>query len=142
MAQVERRLEIAAPAAEVWETVADFSAVGRYSPYVEVCELEGPEGVGQLRKLTLVNGTLTVSRCEAVDHEARSTTYRILETKLPLTDYTSTQTVNELGADRCEVVWASNFEPSGASLAEAAGFLETQLDAGLEELRLIFEAGE
>ncbi len=141
MPQVDCSLEISAPAAAVWETIADFGAIQRFLPMISRCELEGPDGVGQLRKLTLADVTLTVSRLAAIDPAARSLRYEILETKLPLADYSATMQVRELGPHCCEVSWSSRFEPDGATEAEARDFLETQLGAGLQALRELHETG-
>ena len=78
MAEVTRRLEIAAPADRVWATIADFAAVARYSPMVRECQLEGPDGVGQLRHLTLDDDTVTTSRLVALDPAARALRYEIV----------------------------------------------------------------
>jgi hypothetical protein len=140
MAEVFRSLEMAAPADAVWTTIADFAAVERYSPMVARCDLEGDDGPGQLRHLTLEDGTITTSRMVARDAATRSLTYEILVTKLPLADYSSTMRVRALGPERCEVTWSSRFEPSGATLEQARDFLIANLDAGLEELRKLHEA--
>jgi len=139
MAEVLRALEIRAPADEVWTTIADFAAVESYSPRVARCELEGADGPGQLRHLTLQDGTLTTSRLISIDPAERSMRYAILVTALPLADYTSTIRVDALTDTRCNVTWASRFEPSGASLEEASAFLTGSLAAGLEELRKLHE---
>ena len=139
MAEVERSLVIGAPGEAVWASIADFAAVEQYSPMVDRCELEGADGPGQLRHLTLSDGTITTSRMVACDAEARAMTYEILVTKLPLRDYSSTMRVRELDGQRCEVTWSSRFEPHGASLGEARDFLVANLDAGLAELRKLHE---
>jgi hypothetical protein len=142
MPEVTLTRHIEAPAEEVWATIADFAAIQRYSPMVAQCTLEGPDGVGQRRRLILSDGGVTVSRLAAIDPEARSLTYEILETRLPLADYSSTQTVRPIDAKRCEVTWSSHFQPRGASEQEASDFLNAQLDAGLEELRALHERTE
>ena len=86
---------------------------------VAACRLEGEAGIGQRRVLTLEDGTVTISRLEALDPRTRTLTYRILETRLPLQDYTSTMVVVPRGADRCEVTWTSHFRPRDASPEEA-----------------------
>lgn len=133
--EVLHRLTIEAPADEVWALIADFGAIDRYSPMVESCRLEGEAGVGQRRVLRLDNGTTTISRLEAIDPAARTLTYRILETKLPLDDYTSTMVVEPKGASVCEVTWRSDFRPKDATLEEATSFLDAALLASIRDLR-------
>ena len=139
MAQVTRVREIGAPALPVWRTIEDFAAVERYSPMVTRCDLEGPSGPGQLRHLTLADGTVTTSRLVEVLPATYEMTYEILVTQLPLTDYSSTMTVQPLATDRCQVTWSSRFAPRGASLEEARAFLVTNLEAGLAELAKLHE---
>ena len=140
-AEVSFRETIQASADAVWALIADFGAIDRYSPMVAACRLEGDEGVGQRRVLTLTDGSITISRLEAIDPASRTLTYRILETKLPLQDYTSTMAVTPLpGADSaCEVTWVSHFHPRGATLAEARSFLEGALGASVRDLCRAFE---
>ena len=134
MAEVSRRRDIEVPAAEAWALVGDFAAVGRYTPMIAEVELEGERGPGQIRRLTLTDGSLTVSRCTALDDDGRRVSYEIVVTALPLADYTSTQRVEALGDGRCAVSWASRFEPHGVTEAEAGEFLVRQLDDGLAAL--------
>ena len=141
MAQVTRAREIHAPALPVWRTIEDFAAVEQYSPMVARCDLEGPSGPGQLRHLTLSDGTVTTSRLIEIRPATYEMTYEILVTQLPLTDYSSTMTVQPLAPDRCRGTWSSRFAPRGASLAEAQAFLVTNLEAGLEELAKLHEPG-
>ena len=137
-AQVSHRMELSAPADDVWPLLADFGAIGRFSPMIVTCTTEGAEGVGQRRILTLDDGTITISRLEAIDHAARTLSYRILETRLPLSDYTSTMEVLENGTASCTVVWTSQFRPSDATLEEATAFLDKGLLSNLRNLRDVF----
>ena len=121
--------------------VADFAAVGRYLTNIKSLELKGPDGIGQRRFLTLGDGTLTVSELVALDPDTMSLTYRILETKLPLTDYTATQKVRRLSDLRSEVVWTASFRCQGVSSAEASSFLNEQLQMGLRNLKTSLEGG-
>ena len=107
---------------------------------VAACRLEGGEGVGQRRILTLIDGSTTISRLDAIDPTRRTLTYRILETKLPLRDYTSTMAVvPQAGTETaCEVIWVSHFRPRDATLAEARSFLEGALGASVRDLRDAF----
>jgi hypothetical protein len=139
MANVTRERVIQASAKAVWATIADFAAVEQYSPMVSRCDLEGPDGPGQLRHLTLSDGTVTTSRLIALQHEERALTYEIVVTKLPLTDYSSTMRVYPASAERCRVTWSSRFAPRGATLEDASAFLVQNLDAGLEELANLHE---
>jgi len=139
--EVSHRREIGASADQVWELIADFGAIDRYSPMIESCRVEGPDGVGQRRVLRLTNGTITISRLEAIDHRARTLTYRILETKLPLDDYTSTMVVEPRGSAACELIWTSRFLPKGATLEEATRVLDEGLLGSLGDLQATFVSG-
>jgi len=136
--EVSFRLDVPASADRVWALIADFGAIDQYSPMVTSCRVEGGDGVGQRRVLTLENGTVTISRLEAIDPAARTLTYRIVETKLPLEDYTSTMEVREKDNDLCEVIWTSDFLPRDASLEEARSFLEGSLGDSIRDLRAVF----
>jgi hypothetical protein len=112
--------------------------VHTYLPSVLECRLEG-EGIGARRHLRTADGGTTVSELIELDHAAMAMGYRIVETSLPLVDYTSRLTVRDAG-DGCEVTYASRcVTPDAAAAREIEAFLTVQLDAGIDGLRALHE---
>ena len=132
MASARRAVTLAASADEVWELVGDFNGLPKWLPPAAASVLE--EG-GQVRRLTVADGSgEVVERLEARDPDARTTTYAILESPLPVSGYVATLAVHE--RDRgCEVEWQSTFQPSGAGEDEAVAVIHGIYDEGLGALQ-------
>ena len=120
----------------VWQTVSDFQGIDKYLAMVTESTMVG-SGVGAVRTLTLEGGAQVVERLEKLDGRLRSLTYAIIDSPLPIKDYVSTMDLQDLGGDRCLVMWASKFEPSGATEAEAKELIEGIYKAGFDGLKKI-----
>jgi hypothetical protein len=122
----------------VWSTIADFGSVHTYLPSVSDCRVEG-DGIGARRHLRQTDGGATVSELTELDHDAMAMGYRIVETSLPLVDYTSRLSVRDVEGG-CEVTYASRcIAPDAAAASEIEAFLAVQLDAGVAGLRALHE---
>lgn len=122
----------------MWSTIADFGSLHTYLPSVRECRVEG-DGIGARRHLRQSDGGTTVSELTELDHDAMVMGYRIVETSLPLVDYTSRLSVHEVDGG-CHVTYASRcLAPDDSSAREVAAFLTVQLDAGVAGLRALHE---
>ena len=112
------RREIDAPAARVWEVIADFGGLEKWATGVDACQVEG-EGVGAVRTLRM--GALSLQeRLESHDARGRSFSYAIVgDTPLPFTEYLSTVRVSEPAPGRALVDWRGRFRPTGDEAAAA-----------------------
>ena len=111
MPQFEVDKEIAGSADAAWKIVADFGAVG-WIPGVESCEVEGPDGIGQVRKIKL--GPMEIhERLEAFDPEARTLSYSIVEGPMPTENYLATIILSDAGGDKVRVQWGAKFDVPG-----------------------------
>lgn len=123
MAHVEVQDEIAAGIDTVWELVSDFGGVGRISPEVSSCEVEG-EGVGAVR--TIVSSGFTVQeRLEGLDHAARTFSYSMLEGPIPFKNYVANVKLSDAGPNRTRISWAGTFEPAGMPEEQLQQLVET-----------------
>ncbi len=134
MTQISKSTTLNASANEVWGTVGDFNGLPKFVPAFSASAMEG-DGVGARRTLTLQDGGTILESLESLDEEARTLTYAIIESPLPITGYVSTMAVRDLGAGRCEFNWSSNFDVQGAPEAEVVAILEGVYAAGLDGLR-------
>ncbi len=96
----------------VWNVVADFGGL-TWAPGIESCEVEGPEGVGQIRKVK--TGPVEIhERLEEIDRAARRLRYSIVQGPLPVDNYLATVELTDAGAGRTQVRWGARFEaPDG-----------------------------
>ena len=108
MANVSMKSIINAPAEEVWATISDFNGLPNYLEAVVVSRLEG-EGVGCVRIFSLADGTEIIEKLLRFDSEARSLTYSILESSLPMDDYVATMDLTEESELSCQLHWHSEF---------------------------------
>ncbi|MGB7293393.1 MAG: SRPBCC family protein [Thermodesulfobacteriota bacterium] len=134
MSKVSVSTKINTSADEVWKTICDFSAVGKYITTIANVTMEG-SGVGALRVLTRKDGTQIVERLENVDPQARTLRYAIVSSPLPLKNYVSTMKVRDLGANRCKLEWSSTFEATGAPEADVEKLIENVYSRGFNGLK-------
>ncbi|MEN8159917.1 MAG: SRPBCC family protein [Myxococcota bacterium] len=124
MSHTSVRYTIPAPAADVWSLVGDVRGATDRWPAVARTELEG-SGVGSIRIMHLVDGSVVRERLEAHDPGARRTRWEILNfSKLPLRELHYTVSVQEHGPETCDVAWELDFEPAGGSEEKVREMLE------------------
>ncbi len=136
--------EIGAPAHEVWALVADFNALPEWLPGVAGSTIEG-EGrtPGAVRRLDIgaLGGRWAAERLESFDDEARTFSYSIIDTDLPLKDYLSTFRIDESAdGQSCTITWSARFAAKDAPDSEAEGFVRGAYGAGIETLRRRFKS--
>jgi mxaD protein len=137
--EVSRTGAIKAAPEKVWATIADFGTAHTYFPAIVECEVVG-SGIGARRHLRTDDGGTTISELIELDHERMAMGYRVIESSVPIEDYTSRLVVRPT-AGGCEVIYSSRCEPRGATdPAELARFLEYQLDSAIGGLRELHEA--
>jgi uncharacterized membrane protein len=111
MAAIIQRTTINAPAEEVWATIADFNALPSYVECIVGSEATG-DLPGSERTVTFGDGSEVIERLEELDDEGMTLTYSVVDGAAPLDDYLSTVSVTPRGDDRCEIEWASTFDPA------------------------------
>jgi carbon monoxide dehydrogenase subunit G len=111
MARVEVQDEIDAARDVVWKLVSDFGGVGRISPEVQSCEVDG-DGIGAIRTIN-TSGIVIRERLEGLDGKTYTFSYSMLEGPIPFRDYLAHVTLSEAGPNRTRIRWAGSFEPIG-----------------------------
>ena len=138
MTTVNMKTQLAVPADQVWEIIGHFNALPDWHPAVQKSELE--DG-GQIRRLTLVGGGSIVERLERIDEEAQVYRYSIIESPLPVANYSSELRVISNDDGTSTVEWSSDFNPAGASAEDAAKVIQGVYEAGLDNLKKMFMPG-
>jgi hypothetical protein len=129
MAQVSMSQELQASAETVWELIGGFNSLPTWHPAVQKSTIEG-EGEGQVRTLELAGGATIRERLDGADENARSYTYSIIESPLPVADYVATISVREAGDGACVVDWSSEFNADGVPEPAAVEIIESVYQAG------------
>ncbi|CAA2101556.1 hypothetical protein MBUL_01235 [Methylobacterium bullatum] len=106
-----KTIDVAAPPAKVWATIGDFCGIGNWHPAIAKCESSTKDGT-MLRKLSLKGGGAIVESQTARDDTAMSYTYAIVESPLPVSDYSSTLAVSPKGSGST-VTWTGTFKAKG-----------------------------
>jgi hypothetical protein len=122
---------------DVWAVVGEFG--GHWHPLIASIEIIG-EGIGELRKIEVVDGKEIVERLEAMDDAGRSYTYGQIS-GVPASDYQGTMQVTPKGAGST-VSWKVDFIADGAPDLIVRTTVESLLKAGLGGLEKRFGAAE
>ncbi len=150
--KVTKEIVIAAPAAKVWNLVADFCAIEAWHPAVVACAGEGGNDIGATRILTVgeAGGPQIYEELQKYDTEKMIYKYKITKTDnavLPVTTYSSFLSVIDNGDDTTTVRWRGGFyraypknEPPPELNDDAAVTAVTNVyEAGLTKIKELAE---
>jgi Polyketide cyclase / dehydrase and lipid transport len=131
--EVKKRREAPGTPAEVWAVVGDFCAIKDWHPAVAECE-QIEEGGDTYRILTLGDGGKIKEKLTKTGDTSYS--YDIVESPLPVQNYSATLTVGEDDEeDRVEIVWTADFDAKGAEDAEAEKVIVGIFNDGLSGIK-------
>jgi mxaD protein len=147
--RVTKSVTIDAPVDKVWSTVKDFNNWPSWHPALASDEIvEGSNGkVGAVRVLTLKGGGTIKEKLLSQNDMQHSFSYTILESVLPVSDYTSHLKVKAMGADKSTVTWSGKFKrkDTGENPGEkendkaATGAITGVYQSGLDNLKKVVE---
>jgi hypothetical protein len=138
MSKVSMSTRLHASADQVWKVLRDFNGLPVFVAAIKKSTMEG-SGVGAVRTLTFEGGgPPVVEKLEKLDDQAKTLSYSIITSPLPVKDYFSTMEVMDVGAGQCELKWYSTFEPKDAPEAEAVKVVEGVYTGGFEGLKKLF----
>ena len=119
---------------QLWQMIGRFNALPDWHPGNEKSELTKQ---GQTRKLSLVGGGSIIEKLEHKDDHSRTYTYSIVDSPLPVKNYTATLKVTGEG-ENATVEWSSEFEAAGVAENDAMKTIEGVYQAGLDNLKKMF----
>ncbi|MFQ6018433.1 MAG: SRPBCC family protein [Kiloniellaceae bacterium] len=137
MAKVSLSSNYPVSAENIWKLIGGFNALPDWHPAIAKSEIE-TEGNTTLRRLSLVGGGEILEKLEQSDEDERLYSYSILNSPLPVANYTGTIRVREAEGGGCSIEWSSEFEPSGAAEGDAVKAIEGVYQAGFENLKKMF----
>ena len=136
MAKVNMTTQVYVSPDQLWELIGGFNALPNWHPAVEKSELDSE---GSVRTLSLAGGGQIVERLESRDHDERVYSYSIMNSPLPVANYTATIRVREdEGGKNSVVEWSSEFNPAGAPESDAIQAIQGVYEAGFANLRKMF----
>jgi mxaD protein len=138
MSKVSMSTRINASADKVWKLLRDFNGLPVFIAVIRNSTMEG-SGVGAVRTLTFEGGgPPVVEKLEKLDDQAKTLSYSIVTSPLPVKDYFSTVEVIDRGAGQCELKWYSTFQPKDAPEPEAVKAVEAVYAGAFEGLKKLF----
>jgi Polyketide cyclase / dehydrase and lipid transport len=148
--KVTESVEINAPAGKVWSVVGNFQDLN-WHPAVESTNGEGGNKPGAKRTLTLKGGAEIFEELQDYDAEGMKLKYIISKVDvnvLPVNNYSSTMSVEDLGDGKSKVTWKGAFyrgymnndPPENLNDAAAVKAVTGIYRGGLDELKKKLEA--
>ena len=135
MAKINMKTNLNVAADEVWKLIGGFNTLPDWHPAIEKSELEEE---GSMRRLSLTGCGTIVENLEQLDDSERVYTYSIIDSPLPVSNYTATIRVKEDGEGKTTVEWSSEFEAKGAAENEAMDVIAGIYQVGFDNLKKIF----
>jgi hypothetical protein len=139
--EVCRELRLATSAERVWRLVGDFCPTRQWNADIVSCRIASGSNNerGAVRELTVRNGATVRERLVGRDSAARSFSYVIDQSPLPVENYYATLSVSDANGGSV-VRWKCTFEAApGADIAAARAIIEGIYDVGLKSLRALAE---
>lgn len=137
MQKVKVNGTINAPADEVWKLAGNFNGLDNFVEAVADCTTEG-SGVGAIRTLTLQDGGKVKEKLESLDADKRVLTYSILESPMPIENYTGTIAVKAIGDGQSEFTWSSKFDAAEGTEDDMKKAFEGLYSLGIKGLKSKF----
>ena len=134
MPKVSMTQDLNVSADQLWQMIGHFNALPDWHPAVEKSELKEE---GQTRKLSLAGGGTIIEKLEHKDDHSRTYTYSIVDSPLPVKNYTSTIKVTGSG-DSATVEWSSEFDAAGMPENDAMKAIQGVYEEGLNNLKKMF----
>lgn len=127
----------------VWALVRRFDALPEWHPTVDVCDMvdgADPRAVGALRRQVLASGAVVHARLVALDDDARTLRYEMLDGPWPVRSYVSTVRVAPITTTgESFVEWWGRYDADGADEARLADdFGRGVYEAGVRALQVRF----
>lgn len=120
---------------QLWELIGGFNALPNWHPAVERSELE--EG-GSVRRLSLLGGGEIIERLEKMSDDEFAYTYSIVDSPLPVSEYSATLRLENDDKGGCRVTWSGSFVPKGMPETDSRKVIEDIYRAGLDNLGRMF----
>lgn len=121
----------------IWRVIGDFGTGAEYISMVRHCSVQGA-GIGAVRTLTYLDGSVILERLEMVDEAAHCLSFTLLS-DTPFGSCLTTMALRALSLDRAELHWAADFQPTSFPPNEAAELMEGMLAASCQALKQLLE---
>jgi hypothetical protein len=138
MAKVQVETTLHVPAQAVWNMVGGFNELARWHPAVVKSEEVKEKGGVTARRLTLSDGGVIVAQLEQHDDKARTYSYSVVETPLPVAGYRASLHVREAADGHSARSPGSASSLAGRAESEAVKVIRGLYEVGFDNLRKLF----
>ncbi len=113
---------VEASADTVWKMLYDFGGLENLLPdMIETCTVEGV-GLGATRDIVMKDGGSAFETMSKLDEAGKCFSYTLDRSTLPLENYEATVKVSDVGGNKCQIDWSSEFDGVGMTDAESVEF--------------------
>lgn len=119
---------------EVWDIVSNFNGLDSFVEAVTNCKTKG-SGVGTVRTLTLQDGGKVKEKLDSLDTDEKVLRYSIVESPMPIENYSGTMQVRELENGQSKFIWSSTFEAAEGTEEDMKEALEGLYSLGVKGLQ-------
>ncbi len=137
MSKVSLKSNLPATPDAIWKLVGGFNALPDWHPAIAKSEIT-TEGNTTFRRLTLAGGGSILEKLEKSDDDEHRYSYSILESPLPVANYSGTIRVTEAAGGGSTIEWSSEFDPQGAPETDAVQAIQGIYQAGFDNLKKMF----
>ena len=114
-------VEIAAPAASVWNIVGNFAGFPVFIPALAHIEMTG-SGVRSVRKKLFKDGNVVIEQLNSRDEQAMHMTWSLIYTSLNIGNLWAAMQVQAIDANRSRATWTIQAEPWEGGPQDLPGF--------------------
>ncbi len=137
--KVSKQATLDVPPSMAWALIGDFNGLNRWHPAVTASEMSGsPQKAGAKRILTLPDGAQIKEELLDFNDSAMSYTYKITDSPLPVSDYTSTIKIEANAQGTSTITWSSDFNAKDAPDDKAVDVITGVYAAGLQALENLY----
>lgn len=137
MPHAAQTITIHASVDAIWRVISDFSASAKYLAMVTNCSVQG-SGIGALRTLTYLDGSVIVERLEMVDEATHGLSYTLLS-DTAFGSCLTTMALRDLSLDQTNLIWTADFHPSILPVNEVQPLMQSLLAANCQALKQFLE---
>lgn len=113
---VTETTDIAVSGSIVWQILSDFGSIQKWNTGIRKCQSNG-DTVGSVRRITTDDEKQILERLEGIDHEAKTISFRGQRESIPSIKYLTVTSVEDLGTDKCRVIWSASSSAEDPKLA-------------------------
>lgn len=129
--EVKKEIILGTETATTWQKIGGWCAIADWHPAVTKCEVI-KKGDDTFRNLTLGNGAKIFEKL--INRTKSSYTYTILESPLPVANYTSTFSVKPDGK-KTKVTWSGIYDAKDATDKKAEDTMAGVYQGGLDSIQ-------